>query len=110
MCAERIIVGDNVLISYNVTIADSDFHPIDPDERLRDAVAIAPLGDRTKRPKVLTLPVRICDDVWIGIGAIILKGVTIGRSARVGAGAVVTQDIPEGAYVTGNPAKLNPKR
>lgn len=106
MCAERIILGDNVMISYNVTLADSDFHPVDPDERRRDAVAIAPFGDSSKRPRILTSPVNICDDVWIGIGAIVLKGVTIGKGARVGAAAVVTNDVPENAYVVGNPARV----
>jgi acetyltransferase-like isoleucine patch superfamily enzyme len=45
------------------------------------------------------------DDAWIGIGAIVLKGVRIGRGARVGAGSVVTGDIPAGVYVAGNPAR-----
>jgi acetyltransferase-like isoleucine patch superfamily enzyme len=47
------------------------------------------------------------DDVWIGIGAIILKGTRIGRGARVGAGAVVTRDVPAGATVAGNPAQMS---
>jgi acetyltransferase-like isoleucine patch superfamily enzyme len=44
------------------------------------------------------------DDAWIGIGAIVLKGVRIGAGARVEAGAVVTRDVPSGATVAGNPA------
>jgi acetyltransferase-like isoleucine patch superfamily enzyme len=104
MCAERITVGKRVVISYNVTIADSDFHPIDPVARKRDAMANAPQGDRSQRPPYVTRPVTIEDDVWIGIGAIILKGVTVGRGARVGAGAVVTSDVPAGKMVAGNPA------
>src|SRR6185436_13530444 len=103
MCAERITVGRRVIISYNVTIADSDFHPIDPEERKRDAVANAPFGDRSQRPVYATSPVVIEDDVWVGIGAIILKGVRIGRGARIGAGAVVTSNVPTGATVVGNP-------
>lgn len=51
-------------------------------------------------------PVTIKDDVWIGYGAIILPGVTIGKEAVVGAGAVVTTDVPDGACVAGNPAKV----
>src|SRR5205807_7295805 len=85
MCAERISIGRGVVVSYNVTIADSDFHPLDPDERRRDALANAP-GSDLPRPPIATAPVVIGDGAWIGIGAIILKGVTIGAGARVGAG------------------------
>ena len=104
MCAERISVGRRVVISYNVTIADSDFHPRDPDARRQDAEANAPMGDPSRRPAITTAPVTIGDDAWIGIGAIVLKGVTIGEGARVGAGAVVTHDVGAGVVVAGNPA------
>ena len=104
MCAQRIIVGRRVVISYNVTIADSDFHPIDPDARKRDAIANAPEGNRSQRPVYASRPVIVEDDARIGIGAIILKGVTIGRGAEVGAGAVVTANVPRGQRVMGNPA------
>jgi acetyltransferase-like isoleucine patch superfamily enzyme len=106
MCAERITVGKRVVLSYQVTIADSDFHPIDPEERKRDAIANAPFGDRSQRPAFLTSPVVIEDDVVVGIGAIILKGVRIGRGARIGAGAVVTSDVPPGVMMLGNPARM----
>ena len=108
MCAEYIRIGRRVIISYNVTIADSDFHPRDPEERKRDAIANAPLGDRKDRPALVTQPVTIEDDVWIGIGAIILKGVTIGKGARIGAGAVITRDVPSGMTLVGNPAQAAP--
>lgn len=51
-------------------------------------------------------PVKIEDGVWIGGGAIILPGVTIGRNAVIGAGAVVTKDIPANAVAVGSPAKV----
>jgi acetyltransferase-like isoleucine patch superfamily enzyme len=105
MCAESICIGDRVVVSYNVTIADSDFHPRDPELRKQDAVANAPAGDRSKRPAVFAAPVVIEDDVWIGIGAIILKGVRIGCGARIGAGAVITKDVAAGMTVVGNPAR-----
>jgi acetyltransferase-like isoleucine patch superfamily enzyme len=105
MCADHIRIGRNVVVSYNVTIADSDFHPVDPQLRIVDAIANAPFGDRSKRPPLVTKAVIIEDDVQIGIGAIILKGVHIGRGARVAAGAVVTSAVPAGAQVAGNPAR-----
>ena len=106
MCAEKISIGKRVVVSYNVTIADSDFHPRDPELRKMDAVANSPEGDKSKRPAVIARPVVIEDDVWIGIGAIILKGVHIGRGAKIGAGAVVTKNVPSGATIAGNPAQL----
>ncbi|HEY8599559.1 MAG TPA: DapH/DapD/GlmU-related protein [Thermomicrobiales bacterium] len=106
MCAERISVGARVVISHNVIIADSDFHPHDPALRQQDAVAIAPNNTAGQRPPLLARPVIIGDDVWIGIGALVLKGVHIGAGARIGAGAVVTADVPAGASVAGNPARI----
>jgi len=106
MCAESIRLGQRVIVSYNVTIADSDFHPRDAQARKQDAIANAPRGDRGLRPAVLTRPVVIEDDVWVGIGAILLKGVHVGRGAQIGAGAVVTSDVPAGAVMAGNPACL----
>jgi len=105
MCAEHIRIGRRVIISYNVTIADSDFHPTDPCLRKQDAIASAPGGDRSRRPALVTRPVIIEDDVRIGIGAIVLKGVNIGKGACVGTGAVVVADVPAGSTVAGNPAR-----
>jgi len=106
MCAERITIGKRVIVSYNVTIADCDFHPRDPEARKQDAIANAPEGDRRQRPPLISRPVVIKDDVWIGIGAIILKGVSIGKGAQIAAGAIVTSDVPAGVLVTGNPARV----
>jgi acetyltransferase-like isoleucine patch superfamily enzyme len=106
MCAGDITIGERVIVSYNVTIADCDFHPRNPDERMREAVANAPYGDRSQRPPLISRPVVIGNDVWVGIGAIILKGVSIGDGARIGAGAVVTSNVPASGQVTGNPARL----
>lgn len=105
MCAEHIQIGRRVVVSYHVTIADCDFHPRDPAARMRDAIANAPGGDRHQRPALEARPVVIEDDVTVGIGAIVLKGVRIGRGARVHAGAVVTRDVVPGSIVAGNPAK-----
>jgi len=106
MCAESIRLGQRVFVSYNVMIADCDFHPRDPDLRKQDAIANAPHGDRSQRPPLVSHPVVIEDDVWIGIGAIVLKGVRIGQGARIAAGTVVTTTVPPGAMVAGNPGRV----
>jgi acetyltransferase-like isoleucine patch superfamily enzyme len=105
MAEERIDIGSHCLISWNVGIADSDFHPLEPAQRLIDAQALAPyFKDRPPRPKLKTAPVKIGDNVWIGMGAVILKGVTIGDNSVVAAGAIVTKSIPANTIVAGNPA------
>ncbi|MGL5776344.1 MAG: DapH/DapD/GlmU-related protein, partial [Aeromonas veronii] len=71
-------------------------HALEADERIQ--------GTETARP------VTIEDKVWIGGGAILLPGVTIGREAIVGAGAVVTKDVPAGIRVVGNPARILPAK
>jgi acetyltransferase-like isoleucine patch superfamily enzyme len=106
MCAERITLGRGVVVPYHVTIADSDFHPRGREARRRDAIANAPGGDLRARPRYESRPVVIEDDVWIGIGAIVLKGTRLGAGARIGAGSVVTHDVPRGACVAGNPARI----
>src|SRR5438045_9650630 len=101
MCAERVTIGRRVVISYHVTIADSDFHPMDPAARRLDAIANAPGGDLSRRPRVESRPIHIDDEVWIGIGAYVLKGVHIGRGARIEPGAVVSRDVAAGAVIAG---------
>jgi len=105
LCEHDISIGRYVMIGWNTTIADSDFHPIAPAERIADAVALSPLGDGRQRPPVAKAPVVIEDNAWIGPGASILKGVTIGAGAFVEPGSVVTADVPAGARVIGNPAR-----
>jgi acetyltransferase-like isoleucine patch superfamily enzyme len=90
--ADEIVIGDNVLCGSNVTIVDADWHGLDPAARL---------GGTGK-----TAPVHIEDDVFLGLGVIVLKGVTIGRGSVVGAGSVVTQSIPAGCVAAGNPARV----
>ena len=105
MVEERIEIGSHCLISWNVGIADSDFHPLEPAQRLIDARAIAPFfKDRPPRPKLKTAPVIISNNVWIGMNATILKGVTIGENSVVAAGSVVTKSVPPNVVVAGNPA------
>ena len=105
MAEELIEIGSYCLISWNVGIADSDFHPIDPAQRRIDALALAPYyKERPPRPPIRTAPVRIADNVWIGMNAVILKGVTIGENAVVAAGSVVSKNVAANTVVAGNPA------
>ena len=106
VASEKISIGSYVLIAGGVTIADSDFHPVDPAARLADTIALSPIGKRDKRPTISIKPVIIEDDVWIGYNATILKGVVIGAGATVAPGAVVIQDVPAMTEVAGNPARI----
>lgn len=101
-------IGSYVVIGWNATIADSDFHPIAPAQRVADAVACSPLGRSAVRPPVARQPVVIEDDVWIGHNAVVLKGVRIGAGAFVEPGSVVTADVAPGTRVGGNPARPTP--
>lgn len=94
VAAECIEIGDWVLVGANTTISDTDFHPLNPDTRRADPAA----GQHR--------PVVIEDDVFIGMNCLILKGVTIGRGSVIGAGSVVTQDVPPGVVAAGNPARI----
>ncbi|MHB8576021.1 MAG: acyltransferase [Dehalococcoidia bacterium] len=108
VCAERITIGSHVLIANGVTIADSDFHPIELAARVADSVAVSPLGERRRRPEIGTRPVIVGDGAWIGFNATILKGVHVGAGAVIAPGAVVNRDVPVGAYAAGNPAHIAP--
>jgi acetyltransferase-like isoleucine patch superfamily enzyme len=105
MAEDKIDIGSHCLVSWNVGIADSDFHPLEPAQRLVDAQALAPFfKDRPSRPKLESAAVKICDNVWIGMNAVILKGVTIGENSVVAAGSVVTKSVAPNAVVAGTPA------
>lgn len=92
-CNSSVDIGEDVMIAQAVTIRDTDH-------------AISDLERPMRQQGIVTLPVVIEDDVWIGHGAAILKGVHIGRGAIVAAGAVVTKDVPDYGIVGGVPARL----
>jgi serine acetyltransferase len=89
-----VTIGRNVLIADRVFISDADHNYSDP------STPICEQGD------AFIGPVTLRDGCWIGIGAVILPGVTVGRNAVVGANAVVTRDVPDCAVVGGVPAKI----
>ncbi len=94
MAAKRIEIGNRVLLGANVTITDTDFHPLDAHERVTN-----PVAGKNK-------PVKIEDDVFVGMNTVILKGVIIGRGAVIGANSVVTADVPAEVVAAGNPARV----
>jgi acetyltransferase-like isoleucine patch superfamily enzyme len=106
LCELEIKIGSYVVIGWNTTIADTDFHPIAPAERVLDAIACSPLGKNLTRPEIVRKKVIIEDDVWIGPNATILKGVRIGTGAFIEAGTLVVSDIPPRSRVIGNPAQV----
>jgi acetyltransferase-like isoleucine patch superfamily enzyme len=101
--AASIAIGDRVLISHSANVFDSLTHPLRAAARHEQVKQIFGQG----HPRELSLdesPVRICDDAWIGAGAMVLRGVTVGEGGVVAAGAVVTKDVPPFSIVAGNPA------
>lgn len=104
LCELAIRIGRYVVIGWNTTIADSDFHPLSPALRIADAIACSPLGRGRPRPLIDTRAVTVEDDVWIGPNATILKGVRIGAGSWIEPGALITKDIPPRSRVGGNPA------
>ncbi len=94
-CRRRIEIGEGAMVAANVVIMDSDFHQQWPP------------GDRwTPTATEEIEPVSIGRHVWIGVGSIILKGVTIGDNSIIGAGSVVTGPIPSNVIAAGVPARV----
>jgi acetyltransferase-like isoleucine patch superfamily enzyme len=96
--AKSIRIGDNCMLAANVIISDSDWHGI----------------YNRVRPFRCTKPVSIENNVWLGERVIVNKGVTIGENSVIGAGAIVTKNIPANSVAAGNPARviktINPNR
>jgi acetyltransferase-like isoleucine patch superfamily enzyme len=103
VCAESVSIGSDVLISWGVTIVDHNSHSVRFSERSRDQIEWR--DGKKDWSTVKIAPVVIHDKAWIGFNAIVLKGVTIGEGAVVGAGSVVTKDVAPWTIVAGNPAR-----
>lgn len=86
-CFKSIVLGDNVRCGANTLITDSDWH-------LEDI--------RVKSPK----PIKIGDNVWLGVNVTVLKGVSIGKNSIIGAGSIVTSDIPDNVIASGIPCRV----
>jgi len=94
--AKRVTIGDHVMIAGNAQIFDNISHPLSPARRLRyESFTLDEAA-----------PVTIGNNVWIGGGAIIMRGVTIGENSVIAAGSIVTRDVPPNTLVGGNPARI----
>lgn len=102
--ANRVEIGDDVLVAWGCTIVDHDSHAMRFSDRRNDVTAW--LHGKKDWDRVEIEPVKIGDKAWIGLEAIILKGVTIGEGAIVAAGSVVTHEVPPYVVVAGNPARV----
>jgi acetyltransferase-like isoleucine patch superfamily enzyme len=102
--AEKVTIGSDVLISWGVTIVDHNSHSLSFSRRASDVVL---WRDQKKDwSPVKIAPVSISDKAWVGFNSIILCGVMVGEGAVIGAGSVVTKDIPPWSIAAGNPAKI----
>lgn len=102
--ANQIIIGKNVLISHNCNIIDSNSHEENHIERIESFIRMIKEGHPTESVNVKTAPIVIEDYAWISYNVSILKGVTIGEGAIIGASSVVTKNVEPFTVVAGNPA------
>ena len=111
-CTTGIIIGNDVLMSWGCTITDSNMHSTVSADRVKELAAAkreydnGTIGDNPDLSTIRSAPIIIKDKAWIGFNCIIMKGVTIGEGAVIGAGSVVTKNVPDYAIVGGNPAKV----
>ena len=103
--AKRIRIGNRVLIAHNVTVLDSLTHPLEAAQRHEHFRQIIS-GGHPANVNLGEQAVDIADDAWIGCAAVILRGVSIGAGAIVGAGSVVSENVAERTVVSGNPARM----
>jgi acetyltransferase-like isoleucine patch superfamily enzyme len=114
ICRSSIIIEDDVTMAWGIVIDDHDSHSVFWEHRKNDNNQC--YQDYTKYngnnvinkdwTHVISKPIYICSKSWIGFDVTILKGVTIGEGAVVGAKSVVTKDVPAWTIVAGNPAKV----
>ena len=105
---KHIHIGNKVIINMNCTFVDNNIIEIGDNVLIASNVQIYTATHSTKEGfcRTYALPVKIEDHVWIGGGAIILPGVTIGKGSVIGAGSVVTRSIPANCVAVGNPCRV----
>ena len=103
----KVVIGNNVVIMNGSLMMASGGITIEDNTMLAANVQLISNNHGLDVRAVITcLPIHIKKNCWIGAGATILRGVTIGENAVVGAGSVVTKDVPDNVIVAGNPAKI----
>ena len=106
----NIELGERVFFNFNCIVLDvcpikiGDFSLFGPAVQIY--TPMHPLNAERRRREEFGKPIDIGSDVWVGGGALILPGVRIGSRAVIGAGSVVTRDIPEGVFAAGNPCRV----
>lgn len=103
-CLTSVEMEDDVLVSFDCLLIDNNSHGYGVGQRRADLLA-AITGTARSWDQIEAAPIRLCKGAWIGAKAVILKGVTVGEGAIVGAGSVVTKDVAPYTIVAGNPAK-----
>ena len=106
----NILLGERVFFNFNCIVLDvcqvriGDFTLFGPAVQIYTATH--PINAELRRKQEFAKPIEIGSDVWVGGGAIICPGVQIGSRSVIGAGSVVTRDIPEGVFAAGNPCRV----
>ncbi len=107
---ENILLGERVFFNFNCVVLDvcevkiGNFTLFGPAVQIY--TAMHPMNAAQRRTQEFGTPIEIGPDVWVGGGAIICPGVTIGSKSVIGAGSVVTKTIPEGVFAAGNPCRV----
>jgi maltose O-acetyltransferase len=106
----NILLGERVFFNFNCVVLDvcqvriGDYTLFGPAVQIYTATH--PMNAELRRKQELAIPIEIGADVWVGGGAIICPGVTIGSRTVIGAGSVVTRDLPPGVFAAGNPCRV----
>jgi maltose O-acetyltransferase len=106
----NILLGERVFFNFNCIVLDvcrvaiGDYTLFGPAVQIYTATH--PMNAELRRKQEFARPIEIGSDVWVGGGAMILPGVKVGSRAVIGAGSVVTRDVPEGVFAAGNPCRV----
>jgi maltose O-acetyltransferase len=106
----NILLGDRVFFNFNCIVLDvcqvkiGDFTLFGPAVQIYTATH--PMNAELRRKQELGKPIEIGSDVWVGGGAVICPGVKIGSKSVIGAGSLVTRDVPDGVFAAGNPCRV----